>query len=69
MKSEITPLIRIGLYILAGWLSSHGLPPQAANIITTDPALLELVAQGVAALVAFLTLAWWRIAKRFGWST
>lgn len=67
--TEITPLVRIGLYILAGWLSAHGLPPQAQAVLTTDPAMIELTTQLVAAAVAGVSLIWWRVAKRLGWST
>jgi len=67
--TEITPLVRIALYILAGWLSAYDLPPEAQRIFTTDPAMIELATQAVAAGVAGLTAVWWRVAKRFGWST
>lgn len=65
----MTPLIRIFLYLFAGWLSSHGLPPEAARILTEDPAMLELATQAVAALIALVTMLWWRVAKKLGWST
>jgi hypothetical protein len=67
--TEITPLVRIALYILAGWLSARGLPPQAATILTTDPAMIELATQAIAGAITALALTWWRIAKRLGWST
>ncbi|MHA7852184.1 hypothetical protein [Roseovarius sp.] len=67
--SDFQPLIRIGLYILAGWLSAHGLPPQAVAILSTDPAMIELASQLAAALVASVSLVWWRIAKRIGGAT
>lgn len=66
---EFTPLIRIGLYMLAGWLSSHGLPKEAANIISNDPMMLELATQAVAAGIAIVTMIWWRIAKKLDWAT
>lgn len=67
--ADLQPLIRIGLYILAGWLAGYGLPPQAAAIISTDPAVLELVSQIIATLVTAASLWWWRIAKRTGGAT
>lgn len=67
--TEITPFVRIGLYILAGWLSAHGLPHGAGEVLTTDPAMIELATQLVAAAIAGVSLIWWRVARRFGWST
>lgn len=67
--SELIPFIRIGLYIAAGWLGSAGLPPDAVTIITTDPAIVDVLSQASAALVAGLTIIWWRIARLFGWAT
>lgn len=66
---ELTPLIRIGLYVLAGYLAGKGLPPAAGRIITDDPAMLMLVSDALAALIGALSLMWWRVARRFGWST
>lgn len=67
--NDLTPLIRIALYIIAGYLAGHGLPPAAARIITDDPAMLMLASDALAALIAAVTLLWWRIARRFGWAT
>lgn len=67
MTRDLQPFIRIALYILAGWLSGFGLPEEAEGIITTDPVVLEVVTQLVAALIASLAVLWWRIAKRLGW--
>lgn len=66
---EITPLIRIALYVLAGWLAGRGLPPQAVAIITGDPAIAGLVTEVLAALMFAVAALWWRLAKRFGWAT
>lgn len=67
--SEIAPFARIGLYVLAGWLEARGFPPDVARIISNDPAILEVAATGLSMLIAAIGLAWWRIAKRRGWST
>lgn len=66
---QAAPFIRIALYILAGWLAGRGLPPEAVTIITSDPAVLAIASEALAAVVAGVALLWWRIAKRFGWST
>lgn len=63
------PFIRIGLYILAGWLAGRGLPEPVAEILTNDPIFLSVISEALAAIVAGVALLWWRIAKRFGWST
>lgn len=67
--SELIPFVRILLYILAGYLLDRGLPPHAADIITNDPVVADVVANILAVAIAGLTVAWWRIAKRFGWAT
>lgn len=66
---EITPLIRIALYIIAGWLAGHGMPPQAVAIITGDPTIAVLVSDVLAAIIIAVAALWWRLAKRFGWAT
>lgn len=65
---KIEPLIRIGLYTLAGGVLVD-LPPGAARILTTDPAMAELAIQGVGMLIFAGSMLWWRLAKRFGRET
>ena len=67
--SELAPLLRIFLYIAGTWLAARGVPPELAKYVTTDPAVLELASQAVGALIGLLAFLWWRIAKRFGWTT
>lgn len=67
--SELTVLVRIGLYILAGRLTVYDLPPEVIGIITTDPAMVDLVSQAAAGLVALVAFGWWRIARWLGWPT
>lgn len=67
--SELAPLLRIFLYIAGTWLAARGVPPELAHYITTDAAVLELASQALGALIGLLAFIWWRIAKRFGWTT
>lgn len=49
MTKELAPIIRIMLFSLAARLTASGwLPPQAANIIATDPVFVEM---GIAAVL------------------
>lgn len=67
--SEFQPIIRIGMYLLAGYLVNNGLPPDLAAMITTDPAILEMLSVALGALVAGMAPVWWRVAKWLGWAT
>lgn len=67
--SELAPLLRIFLYIAGTWLAARGVPKPLADYITTDPAMIELIAQAGGALIGVGAFIWWRIAKRFGWTT
>lgn len=69
MMGELQPLIRIALYIAAGYLANAGLPVELVQLISTDPSIADLLGQAAAGLIALLTMAWWRIAKRMGWRT
>ncbi len=57
---DISPFIRIGLYLLAGYLGGLGVDPEAVGIIKSDPDLLASIT------VAF-TLIWYALARHFGW--
>lgn len=67
--SELAPLLRIFLYIAGTWLAARGVPPELAHYITNDAAVLELASQALGVLISLLAFIWWRIAKRFGWTT
>lgn len=69
MSGELIVLVRIGLYIVAGYLASAGLPHEVVQIITTDPSVANLIGQALAAGIALLVYLWSRIAKRLGWTT
>jgi hypothetical protein len=66
---ELTTFVRIGLYILSGYLLNKGLPPQLADMLTNDPSVADAVSTVLAAVAAGGSLLWWRMAKRFGWAT
>lgn len=67
--SEVTVIVRIVLYIAAGWLAGKGVPPELAHFISSDPDVLGLVSELLGGVMVLLSLLWWRLAKRFGWST
>ena len=69
MMGEMQPLIRIALYIGAGYLAKAGLPPELVHLISNDPGMIDLIGQAAASLVALVGLVWWRIAKRMRWTT
>lgn len=59
-------IARILLYILAGVLLNAGwVNDEIADFIRLDPDVQMIVGGAVAGV----TLVWWRLAKRFGWST
>jgi hypothetical protein len=60
--SALAPFVRIGLYLLAGWLSGLGMDSHTAEFLRYDLELLAAVTGGLA-------LAWYWLAKRRGWKT
>lgn len=69
MSGEVVVLVRIGLYVLAGYLTAAGLPAPVVDFLTTDPGVAELAAQIVAGVIAAVVYLWSRLAKRLGWAT
>lgn len=66
----MTVWVRIALYLIAGWLFSSGyISDEVKRMITDDPEVAAGVQVAVSAVVAGGSVLWWRIAKRFGWST
>jgi hypothetical protein len=66
----MTVWIRIALYMLAGWLYGSGyIGDEVKSIVTNDPAVAGAIEAGVSALIASISLLWWRVAKRLGWDT
>lgn len=62
----IALVVRILLYIGAGYLLRAGLPPEVVAMLTDDPAISELLAAAVSGIVAGLTFWWSRRVKRVG---
>lgn len=61
-------LVRIALYVFAGWLYSSGLVGEhVRDLIAHDPELAEMAQIALAFLVQILTMLWWRLARRRGW--
>ena len=66
----MTPLARIALYVVAGYLMRGGwLPEDMAHQLSTDPDMVFIFEATIGAAVSAVTLVWWRIAKRMGWNT
>ncbi|MDX0127401.1 hypothetical protein GOC15_22765 [Sinorhizobium meliloti] len=62
--------IRIALYMVAGWLYGSGLiGEEIKDLVTTDPDLVASIEALVSGILATITVIWWRVAKRLGWST
>lgn len=60
MKDELAPIIRIGLYAIAGRLSAGGwLPPDVAAMIPS-PEIVQ-IASGI--IVGAVTFAWYWVSK------
>ncbi|MCJ7996705.1 hypothetical protein J5N58_07030 [Rhizobium cremeum] len=63
----MTVWIRIGLYMVAGWLYGSGyIGEEVKSLITTDPAVVSSIEAGISALVASVPVAWWQWARRTG---
>ncbi|PJR17432.1 hypothetical protein [Sinorhizobium meliloti] len=62
--------IRIALYMVAGWLYGSGLiGEEVKDLVTTDPDLVASIEAVVSGIIAAVSVVWWRLAKRLGWST
>jgi hypothetical protein len=62
--------IRIALYVATGWLYGSGyIGDEVKAILTTDPAVASGIEAGIAAIMGAVPVMWWRLAKKFGWST
>lgn len=60
MKDELAPIVRIGLYAIAGRLSAGGwLPPDVAAMIPA-PEIVEIVS---GAIIGAATFAWYWVSK------
>lgn len=59
--TELFPFVRIGLWVVAGYLAGQGADSWIVEYIRTDPDLL-------AAVVGVIVSAWYAAAKKFGWS-
>lgn len=66
----MTVVIRIILYIIAGYLLRGGwIPEDVAEQISNNEELVLLLEAGVGVVVTAGTVLWWRLAKRWGWKT
>ena len=61
MIAALTPWVRVGLYVLAGYIFAHPEHP-GFQLIVTSPEIM-------AAAVGGLAVLWWRIAKYLDWPT
>lgn len=58
--NDLAPFVRIGLFILGGYLAGNGHSNAFVNYIQTDPEL-------IAAITLAIPSAWYAIAKWFDW--
>lgn len=59
--------IRVGLYILAGWLYGSGwIGAEVKALLTEDPEVVLAVEALIAGLIALVPVSWWRWARRTG---
>ncbi|MHA3913832.1 hypothetical protein [Halovulum sp. GXIMD14793] len=56
---DLTPWVRVALYLISGWLAGQGANQGLVTYIGTDP-------EFIAAAAGLVALMWWRIAKRKG---
>jgi hypothetical protein len=62
--------IRIALYLLAGWLYGSGyIGDEVKRLITDDPQVAYSIETAISLLISSVPVVWWRLAKRWGWST
>ena len=73
MTGSLVVLFRILLGWLGVFLASKGLPAPLVDLLTNDPALhhtlAELFGQLIGGALMVAQLLWWRLAKRWGWTT
>lgn len=63
-------IVRIFLVWLAGYLFASGaINESLMRTLATDAEVAALVQAGLSAAVTGIWALWWRLAKRFGWST
>lgn len=66
----MTVWIRILLYGLIGVAYGRGwIGDEIRSLLLTDPEFVPAVEALIAAGMYLATVAWWRVAKYFGWST
>lgn len=66
----MTVWIRIGLYVLAGWLYGSGyIGEEVKALITDDPAVAAAIEAGITAAVGAIPVAWWQWARKNGGPT
>ena len=64
---QMSPFIRIALYMIAGWLYGSGyIGEEVRSLITEDPAVAASIEFGISALVAAVPLSWWQWARKRG---
>ena len=61
---------RVFLVFLSGVLFSSGwINDELRALLQTDPDVAEAVQVALSGVAAGLWWAWWRLARRFGWTT
>lgn len=68
--SDTTVLIRIGIHVMTDWLYGSGyVGEEVRDILTTDPAVVAAVEALICSVPSVVSIAWWRLARHFGWRT
>ncbi|RDL51789.1 hypothetical protein BLJAPNOD_02930 [Ensifer sp. M14] len=67
---QMSPFIRIALYMVAGWLYGSGyIGEEVRSLITEDPAVAGAIEAGISMAVASIPVAWWQWARKMGHPT
>lgn len=67
---QMSPFIRIALYMIAGWLYGSGyIGEEVKALITDDPAVAASIEAGIAAAIGAIPVAWWQWARKVGHPT
>lgn len=61
IAANMAPFVRIGLYVITGWLGSSVLDPETVSLIREEPAILAGITGAFAA-------GWYALAKWRGWA-
>lgn len=68
--SMLAFISRMLLFWLSGFLMSSGwINDELQRMLLTDPGIADALQTALSGVFAGLWFAWWRLAKRWGWTT